>query len=310
MPNQAPTGSIRSFLLGLQERLCSSLAAEDAGARFEGDDRASPDGGLTRPRVLEGGAVFERAAVQFSHTVRRDLPPAATQRRPHLAGCAYEAVSVSVIVHPRNPYVPTTHCNLRFFRVEGDGPGSWWFGGGFDLTPCYGFEQDAVAWHRAARDACCALAPSEVAADAVYRQLKARCDAYFYLPHRSEARGIGGIFFDDLDQPDFERCAAFVRCVGDGFLETYLGIVRRRREHPYGERERAFQLLRRGRYVEFNLLHDRGTRFGLQSGGAVESILASLPPEVRWQHAFTPEPGSAEARLAHDFLRPRDWLSG
>jgi coproporphyrinogen III oxidase len=205
--------------------------------------------------------------------------------------------------------VPTVHCNLRFFRADTAGAGTWWFGGGFDLTPYYGFEEDAIDWHRGARAACAALADGEGEADAVYQRMKARCDEYFFLPHRGEARGIGGIFFDDFDQPDYPRCAAFVRQVGDRFLEAYLAIVRRRRDHAYGERERTFQLLRRGRYVEFNLLHDRGTRFGLQSGGAVESILASLPPEVRWQHDFAPEPGSPEECLFRDFLPPRDWLA-
>ncbi len=296
-------------------------------ATFEGGDHTGPHGSLSRPRVLEGGAVFERAAAQFSHTVRRQLPAAATDRRPYLAGHAYEAVSVSVIAHPRNPYVPTVHCNLRFFRADAQGAqlegagsgevgsgtagpgggGTWWFGGGFDLTPYYGFEDDAIGWHRAAHAACSALDDGD--ADAVYARMKADCDAYFFLPHRQEPRGIGGIFFDDLDQPDYARCAAFVRQVGDHFLDAYLAIVRRRRDHAYGERERTFQLLRRGRYVEFNLLHDRGTRFGLQSGGAVESILASLPPDVRWQHGFVPEPGSAEERLFRDFLPPRDWLA-
>jgi coproporphyrinogen III oxidase len=245
--------------------------------------------------------VIEKSAVHFSHTIGKALPAAATERRPELAGRAYEAVSVSLIVHPRNPYVPTSHMNVRFFVAHGDAP-VWWFGGGFDLTPYYGFEEDAVHWHRTARAACAPLGP------AAHPRFKKWCDEYFFLPHRGEPRGIGGLFFDDLDAPEFATCAAFWRSVGDHYLPAYVPIVQRRKATPWGERERAFQLQRRGRYAEFNLVYDRGTRFGLQSGGRVESILASLPPLVAWHYDWKPEPGSPEERLTTDFLRPRDWV--
>lgn len=302
LDGDARIDAMRGFLLSFQDRLCASLADEDGEASFAGGSHSGPNGSLARPRVLESGAVFDRAAVQFSHTRKGQLPPAATDRNPQLAGRAYEAVSVSVIAHPKNPFVPTTHCNLRYFHVEG---GVWWFGGGFDLTPYYGFEEDAIAWHRAARDACAVLGAGEDA----YRRFKDACDRYFFLPHRQEARGIGGIFFDDLKAPGFDRCRRFVERVAAAFHDTYLAIVRRRRDQPYGDRERAFQRYRRGRYVEFNLLYDRGTRFGLESGGAVESILASLPPEVCWRHDFTAERGSAEEALVRDYLPARDWLA-
>ena len=245
--------------------------------------------------------VIEKSAVHFSHTVGNALPAAATERRPELAGRGYEAASVSLIVHPRNPYVPTSHMNVRCFVAHGDEP-VWWFGGGFDLTPYYGFEEDALHWHRCARDACAPLGPES------YPRLKKWCDEYFHLPHRNEPRGIGGLFFDDLDQGGFEHCFAFQRSVGDRYLAAYIPIVQRRKATPYGDREREFQLYRRGRYAEFNLLYDRGTRFGLQSGGRVESILASMPPLVAWRYDWLPEPGTPEARLYSEFLRPRDWL--
>ena len=305
------TETVRSYLLALQERLCVAYEALDGEATFLGSDRVTPGGAEARPRVLENGAVLERAAAHFSYNRGGRLPSAATDRRPDLAGRSYEALSVSTIAHPRNPYAPTSHCNLRFFRVEAEdgGAATWWFGGGFDLTPYYGFQEDAQAWHRAAREACLVLGDDEKQGDAIYQQMKSTCDDYFFLPHRQEARGIGGIFFDDLAQPSFRRVFAFVRAVGDAFLDSYVAILNRRAEHPYGDDERAFQLFRRGRYVEFNLLHDRGTRFGLQSGGAVESILASLPPEVHWRHDYVPEPDSAEAALYRDFLPPRNWLA-
>jgi len=294
----------RAFLMSLQDTICDALAAQDGEARFVSDEMALPDGGLARPRVLGDGPVLERAAVNFSHTRGKSLPAAATERRPELAGSRYEAVSVSLIVHPRNPYAPTTHANFRAFRAEREGtaPVSW-FGGGFDLTPYYGFEEDAVHWHRTARTACAPLG------ERAYPRFKAWCDEYFFLAHRGEPRGIGGLFFDDLSEPDPATCLALWRSVGEHFLPAYEPILARRKETPYGERERDFQLYRRGRYVEFNLVYDRGTRFGLQSGGRVESILASLPPLAAWRYDWHPEPGTPEARLYEEFLRPRDWLA-
>jgi len=303
MSGRADIAPVRAYLLDLQDRICAALEAEDGSARFCEQRFESATGGLARPRVLEGGALIEKSAVHFSHTVGKALPAAATERRPELAGRAYEAASVSVIVHPRNPYVPTSHMNARCFVAQG-GERVWWFGGGFDLTPYYGFEADAVHWHRCAREACAPLGPD------AYPRLKKGCDEYFQLPHRGEPRGIGGLFFDDLDEAGFERCFAFQRSVGEQYLAAYIPIVQRRKATPYGEREREFQLYRRGRYAEFNLLHDRGTRFGLQSGGRVESILASMPPLAAWRYDWHPEPGTAEARLYSEFLRPRDWLAG
>jgi coproporphyrinogen III oxidase len=295
---------VRAFLLELQDRICAGLEEEESGReRFREDRRETPDGGLVRPRVLEGGEVIEKSAVLFSHTLGKELPSAATARRPDLAGRRYEAVSVSLIVHPRNPYAPTSHMNVRFFLAPTQQDPIWWFGGGFDLTPCYGFEEDAVHWHRTARSAC-----EPFGADA-YPRFKKACDEYFRLRHRGEPRGIGGIFFDDLVQGGFERCFALQRRVGEHYALAYLPILRRRKQTPYGAREREFQLYRRGRYVEFNLLEDRGTRFGLESGGRIESILASMPPLAAWRYDWHPEPGTPEARLYEEFLRPRDWLA-
>lgn len=300
MSDRADVAPIRGHLLDLQDRICAALESEDGEAVFAEERFESASGGLARPRVLEGGAVIEKSAVHFSHTIGKSLPAAATERRPDLAGRAYEAVSVSLIVHPRNPYVPTSHMNVRFFIAHGDTP-VWWFGGGFDLTPYYGFEEDAVQWHRTAREACEPFGPE------AYPRFKKWCDEYFFLPHRGEPRGVGGLFFDDLDEGGFAHCSAFWRSVGNHYLPAYLPIMERRKETPYGEREREFQLYRRGRYAEFNLVYDRGTRFGLQSGGRVESILASLPPLAAWKYDWKPEPGSPEERLYTDFLRPRDW---
>jgi coproporphyrinogen III oxidase len=296
---------VRAYLLDLQDRICAELEAEDGTTRFREERIESPTGGLARPRVIEGGAVIEKSAVHFSHTIGKSLPAAATERRPELAGRRYEAVSVSLIVHPRNPYVPTSHANVRFFLAHAEGADAdpaWWFGGGFDLTPYYGFEEDAVHWHATARAACEPLGPD------AHARFKKWCDAYFFLPHRGEPRGIGGLFFDDLDQPDFATCLAFWRSVGDHYLPAYVPIVQRRKATAWGERERDFQLYRRGRYAEFNLVYDRGTKFGLQSGGRVESILASLPPLCAWRYDWKPEPGSPEERLYTEFLRPRDWV--
>jgi coproporphyrinogen III oxidase len=294
--------AVKSYLLDLQDRICAAIEAEDGSGRFCEEVWERPEGGGGRSRVLSEGAVFEQAGVGFSHVHGPGLPPSATAQRPELAGRSFEALGVSLVFHPHNPYVPTTHMNVRFFLAEKPGAEPvWWFGGGFDLTPYYGFEEDAVHWHRTARAACAPFGAE------VYPRFKTWCDEYFYLKHRGEPRGIGGIFFDDLNEWGFERSFAFLRSVGDHFLPAYLPILRGRRETPYSERERDFQLYRRGRYVEFNLVWDRGTLFGLQSGGRTESILMSLPPLVRWRYNWHPEPGSPEARLYEEFLRPRDW---
>ncbi len=304
-PGVDPAGAARDYLLALQDRICAALEQADGAARFGGERIAGEGGGFARPRVLAGGPAIEKAAVNFSHSVGESMPEAATARRPELAGRSFQAVSLSLIVHPRNPYAPTTHLNLRYFQASRAGAEPvWWFGGGFDLTPFYGFDEDCVHWHRNARDA---VAP--FGAD-LYRGMKRDCDAYFYLPHRREERGIGGIFFDDLDAWEFPDTFRFVRAVGDAFLPGYLPILERRKDTRHGERERAFQLARRGRYVEFNLLYDRGTRYGLQSGRRVESVLASMPPAVTWPYRFHPEPGSPEERLLTYYLQPRDWLAG
>jgi coproporphyrinogen III oxidase len=294
---------VRDYLLSLQNRIVAELEHIDGRARFQEDAWERDGGGGGRSRVLKNGAVFEQAGVNFSHVHGAGMPPSATKHRPELAGRDFQAVGVSLVLHPLNPYVPTTHANFRYF-LAGDGGDTpaWWFGGGYDLTPYYPFREDVVHWHRTAQAACEALG-----ADA-YPRYKAWCDEYFFLRHRNETRGAGGLFFDDLNVPDFDSCFAFVKAVGDSFLKGYAPIVERRRRHRYGDRQRNFQLYRRGRYVEFNLLYDRGTLFGLQSGGRTESILMSLPPLVRWEYDWQPAPGSDEARLYRDYLRPRDWL--
>ena len=255
-----------------------------------------------RSRVLRNGGVFEQAGVNFSHVFGDQLPPSATKTRPDLAGHGFQALGVSLVLHPHNPYVPTTHANFRFF-IAGDDDPVWWFGGGYDLTPYYPFIEDVVEWHQTARAACNVLGGD------TYDRYKQWCDEYFFLKHRDETRGVGGLFFDDLNEPGFDVSFEFVRSVGDSFMKAYAPIVKRRSGHPYGERQREFQLYRRGRYVEFNLIYDRGTIFGLQSGGRTESILMSLPPQVRWEYNWQPEPDSPEAVLYTDFLRPRDWLT-
>jgi coproporphyrinogen III oxidase len=295
--------AVRAYLLDLQDRLCARLEAEDGSGRFREEHIEIEQATLSRPRVLEEGEVFEKAAVHFTHVRGAALSPAATDRRPELVGTPFEAVSVSLIAHPSNPYVPTSHANLRFFITGSKAqPPAWWFGGGFDLTPYYGFEEDTVHWHSVAR-ACC-----EPLGGGAYARFKKECDEYFYLKHRGETRGIGGVCFDSLHEPGFERCFAFVKRLGDGYLKAYLPIVQHRKSTPYGEREREFQLYRRGRYVEFNLLCDRGTKYGLQSGRRIESVLASMPPLARWRYDWKPQPGSPEARLTEEFLKPREWL--
>ncbi len=295
---------VSAYFVDLQDRICADIETEDGRERFHEDSWERAEGGGGRSRVLREGEVFEQAGVNFSHVRGAALPASASARRPELAGRGFEALGVSLVIHPRNPYVPTSHCNVRFFLSERAGAEPvWWFGGGFDLTPYYGFEEDCRHWHHIARKAC-----EPLGGDA-YPRFKKWCDEYFHLPHRGEPRGVGGLFFDDLTEGGFARCFDFVKSVGDCYLEAYLPIVRRRRDHPYGERERAFQLYRRGRYVEFNLVYDRGTLFGLQSGGRTESILMSLPPLVAWRYDWQPEPGTPEAALYEQFLEPRDWLS-
>ena len=288
---------IRRYFMALQDEIVGAMEALDGEAVFRREELPGPNGGLSRPRVLEGGRAIEKAAVQYTFSRGDALPAAATERNPHLAGRAFQAVAISLIVHPGNPYAPTTHANLRFFLVEADEP-VWYFGGGFDLTPFYGFEEDCVHWHTQAK----------AAAGEHYPALKKQCDEYFYLPHRQECRGIGGLFFDDWTEGGFACAFAFVRSVGDHFLPAYLPILERRMDTPYAARQRDWQLYRRGRYAEFNLAIDRGTRYGLQSGRRVESVLASLPPLVTWRYDYHPEPGSPEAALLTDFLPPRDWV--
>ena len=297
------TDRVRNYLQSLQDRICVRLAELDGRAAFAEETWVRPEGGGGRSRVITDGQVFEKGGVNYSHVLGATLPASATAHRPELAGAPWQAMGVSLVMHPENPYIPTSHANVRFFiaKKPGEAP-LWWFGGGYDLTPYYGFEADCIHWHQTAADAC------EPFGRDVYARYKRWCDEYFYLKHRDEPRGVGGLFFDDLNAHDFETDFAFMRAVGDSFLEAYVPIVERRRNHPYGERERDFQLYRRGRYVEFNLVYDRGTLFGLQSGGRTESILMSLPPLVRWEYGFQPEPNSDEARLTGYFLTGRDWL--
>ncbi len=297
------TDSVKTYLLNLQDHICAELARTDGGPQFREDTWLRPQGGGGRTRILTDGTVFEQAGVGFSHVYGEQLPPSASALRPELVGRSFQVMGMSLVIHPRNPYVPTAHCNVRFFVADTPGQAPlWWFGGGFDLTPYYGFEEDAVHWHSVARQVCAPFGADW------YARFKRWCDEYFFIRHRGEARGIGGIFFDDLNEPGFDRSFAFLRSVGDCFLAAYLPIIERRRNTPYGERERDFQLYRRGRYVEFNLVYDRGTLFGLQSGGRTESILMSLPPLVRWRYDWRPQPGTAEARLYEEFLKPRDWV--
>ena len=276
---------VKAYLLQLQDNICREMAEEDGAAEFITDEWQRPEGGGGRSRVLADGAVFEKAGVNFSHVQGANLPPSASASRPELAGRSYQAMGVSLVIHPHNPYVPTSHANVRLFVAEkvGEEP-IWWFGGGYDLTPYYGNHDDCVSWHQAAADACAPFG------DDVYARFKAWCDEYFYLKHRKEPRGIGGLFFDDLNEWDFDTCFAFMRAIGNSYAVAYRPIVQRRKDMSYGERERQFQLYRRGRYVEFNLVFDRGTLFGLQSDGRTEAILMSLPPLVRWEYDYRPEP--------------------
>jgi coproporphyrinogen III oxidase len=303
-PSTEQIGQVREYLLGLQDTISTALEHADGHARFREDAWSREAGGGGRARVMEDGAVFEKAGINFSHVFGGELPPSATAARPELSGRSFQAMGVSLVIHPRNPYVPTSHANVRFFVAEKEGAAPvWWFGGGFDLTPYYGFEEDAVHWHRLAREACAPYG------DEIYPRFKKWCDEYFFLRHRQEPRGIGGLFFDDLNDGGFERCFSLMISIGNHYLPAYLPIVERRKDLLWGERERDFQAYRRGRYVEFNLVYDRGTLFGLQSGGRTEAILMSLPPLVKWRYDWRPEPGTPEAELYEMFLTPRDWLS-
>ena len=295
--------TVKAYLLDLQDRICSSLEQEDGEARFIEDAWDRKEGGGGRTRVLTSGKVFEQAGVNFSHVYGDKLPPAATALRPELAGRDFQAVGVSLVIHPHNPYVPTSHANVRFFIAEKPGEDPvWWFGGGFDLTPYYPFEEDVFHWHQTSKAAC------DPFGEDVYPKYKKWCDEYFFLKHRNETRGVGGLFFDDLNKWGFEKSFKFMQSVGDHFIKAYQPIIKKRKETPFSERERDFQLYRRGRYVEFNLVFDRGTLFGLQSGGRTESILMSLPPLVKWRYDWSPEAGSPEADLYENYLKPREWL--
>jgi len=299
------TAAVKSYLLDLQDRICAGLEVEDGTACFEEDNwEREGGGGGGRTRVMTNGAAFEQAGINFSHVEGGNLPASATAHRPELAGRSFQAMGVSLVIHPHNPYVPTSHANVRFFIAEKEGEDPiWWFGGGFDLTPYYGNDEDVVHWHQTAKEAC------EPFGEETYPRFKTWCDEYFYLKHRNEPRGVGGLFFDDMNEWGFEKSFAFMRSVGDHYLPAYQPIVARRKNTEYGERERDFQLYRRGRYVEFNLVFDRGTLFGLQTGGRTESILMSLPPLVKWRYNWAPEAGSPEAKLYEHYLVPKDWLA-
>lgn len=301
MPQTPNINQVKSYLLDLQNSICRSLEAID-GNKFQEDSWDRDAGGGGKSRVLAGGKVFEQAGINFSHVFGDNLPPSATAHRPELSGRNFQAMGVSLVIHPNNPYVPTSHANVRFFIAEKEGHEPvWWFGGGFDLTPYYGFDEDCKHWHTTAKAACDPFGPE------VYGRYSKWCDEYFYLKHRNEPRGVGGLFFDDLNEPDFESSFSLMQSVGEHFAKAYCPIVEKRKDTPFGERERDFQLYRRGRYVEFNLVYDRGTLFGLQSGGRTESILMSMPPNVRWRYNWQPEAGTPEAELYERYLKPRDW---
>jgi coproporphyrinogen III oxidase len=301
--SQPDIEAVKDYLLALQNSICTQLEAIDTQACFVEERWQREEGGGGRSRVLSNGAVFEQGGVNFSHVFGDNMPASATAHRPELAGRKFQALGVSLVIHPHNPYVPTSHANVRFFIAEKEGAEPiWWFGGGFDLTPYYGNDDDCILWHQTAKNAC------DPFGDEVYNDYKQWCDEYFYLKHRDEPRGIGGLFFDDLNQWGFERSFAFMQSVGNAYCQAYCPIVEKRKELPFGERQRDFQLYRRGRYVEFNLVYDRGTLFGLQSGGRTESILMSLPPLVKWRYNWQPEKGSEEAKLYSDYLYARNWL--
>ncbi|MDE3274215.1 oxygen-dependent coproporphyrinogen oxidase [Pseudoalteromonas sp. G4] len=294
---------VKEFLLALQDKICDALEQADGSAKFVEDAWQREEGGGGRTRVIRDGAVIEQGGVNYSHVFGESMPASATAHRPELAGRSFHACGVSLVIHPKNPHVPTSHANVRFFIAEKEGEEPiWWFGGGFDLTPYYPVLADVKHWHQEACKLCLPFG------ETVYDDYKKWCDEYFYLKHRGETRGVGGLFFDDLNEWGFDRCFAFMRAVGNGYLDAYLPIVEKRKDFPFTEKQRDFQLYRRGRYVEFNLVWDRGTLFGLQTGGRTESILMSMPPLARWEYDFKPEPNSLEANLYENYLSPKDWL--
>lgn len=300
--SQPDLDKVKTYLLGLQQSICTALEKEDGGSTFAVDEWQREQGGGGRSSIIQNGKIFESAGINFSHVFGSGLPASATAHRPELAGRSFQAMGVSLVIHPHNPYVPTSHANVRFFIAEKPGEDPvWWFGGGFDLTPYYAFEEDVVYWHQQARNACAPFG------DDVHARYKKWCDEYFYLKHRNEPRGVGGLFFDDLNEWGFDKSFGFMQSVGDHYLKAYLPVVQRRKHMVYGERERDFQLYRRGRYVEFNLVYDRGTLFGLQSGGRTESILMSMPPLVKWRYDWQPEAGTPEAELYEKYLVKTDW---
>ena len=295
--------AVEQYLKGLQRSICEELSAIDGAASFETESWDRPEGGGGISRVLAEGDVFEKGGVNFSYVEGGKMPGSATQHRPELAGRSFKAMGVSLVMHPRNPYAPTSHANVRCFVAEKEGEAPvWWMGGGFDLTPYYGREEDVIHWHQTAKNAC------DPFGDDVHAKYKKWCDDYFYLPHRAEPRGVGGLFYDDLNEWGFKKSFDFMQSVGDSFSKAYVPIVLNNKDRDYGERERQWQLYRRGRYVEFNLVFDRGTLFGLQSNGRTEAILMSLPPLVRWDYGVTPEPGTPEAELLDYYLKPKDWV--
>lgn len=301
---QVDKAAVKAYLINLQDKICSELESTDGGGRFAEDQWVREEGGGGRSRVMVDGEVFEKAGVNFSHVSGAKMPASATAHRPELAGRSFEAMGVSLVIHPNNPYIPTSHANVRFFIAEKEGHAPvWWFGGGYDLTPYYGDEEDCVHWHQVAKAAVRPFGEDR------YTKYKAWCDEYFYLKHRDEARGVGGLFFDDLNDLGFEQSFALTQAVGDSFTQAYCPIVERQKHQVFGEREKQFQLYRRGRYVEFNLVWDRGTLFGLQTGGRTESILMSMPPLVRWEYDYQAEPGSAEAELTEKFLPAKEWVA-
>lgn len=301
--SQVDKAAVKSYLLGLQDRICDQLEQADGGGKFKHDSWIREEGGGGQSRVMTEGCVIEKGGVNFSHVTGKEMPASATAHRPELAGRSFEAMGVSLVIHPNNPYVPTSHANVRFFVAEKEGEDPvWWFGGGYDLTPYYGNEEDCRHWHQTAKEAC------QPFGDHVYGDYKKWCDEYFYLKHREEPRGVGGLFFDDLNELGFEQSFALMQSVGDSYTKAYCPIVERRKDQKFGDREKQFQLYRRGRYVEFNLVWDRGTLFGLQTGGRTESILMSLPPLVRWEYDYQAEAGSAESELTDKYLQPQDWV--
>ncbi len=299
-----PIEAVKNYLLSLQDNICQALEVEDGKATFIEESWDRPTGGGGRTRVIGNGAIIEKGGVNFSHVYGQGLPPSATAHRPELAGRNFQAMGVSLVIHPENPHIPTSHANVRLFVAEKEGHAPvWWFGGGFDLTPYDAVEEDCIYWHQVAYDAC------KPFGEETYPRFKKWCDEYFYLKHRMEPRGIGGLFFDDLNDWDFETCFAFIQAIGNAYTKAYIPIIKRRKNTPFTEQQREFQAFRRGRYVEFNLVYDRGTLFGLQSGGRTESILMSLPPEVRWGYNWHPVPNTPEAELTEYFLTNRNWLN-